>query len=91
MRGGDQNSAPRPAPNRVEVWRGQDVARTMVKLCPFHTSSYFTLTHHPCCRLAVEDRVVLEPDADWVTCPSSLLLHHSGRGFEVQDVWGSTV
>ena len=35
-------------------------------------------------RLAVEDRVVLEPDVDWVTCPSSLLLHHSGRGFEVR-------
>ena len=34
-------------------------------------------------RLAVEDRLVLEPGADWVTCPSSLLLHHSGRGFEV--------
>ena len=35
-------------------------------------------------RLAVEDKLVLEPLAGWVTCPSSLLLHHSGRGFEVR-------
>ncbi|GAX82749.1 hypothetical protein CEUSTIGMA_g10175.t1 [Chlamydomonas eustigma] len=35
-------------------------------------------------RLSVEDRLVLEPATpEWVSCPASLLLHHSGRGFEV--------
>lgn len=35
-------------------------------------------------RLAVEDRLELEPTADWLDAPSSLLLPHGGRTFEVK-------
>lgn len=34
-------------------------------------------------RLRIEDRVALTTTAPWVTCPSAVLMHHSGRSFEV--------
>lgn len=39
-------------------------------------------------RLAVEDRLLLEASKPWVSCPTSLLLHHSGRNFEVRPYGG---
>ncbi|MEW5318316.1 MAG: hypothetical protein WDW38_009545 [Sanguina aurantia] len=35
-------------------------------------------------RLRIEDRVALTTTAPWLSCPSAVLMHHSGRSFEVR-------